>query len=508
MILSAAKTPIATLGGYPPTAGGAFSMRAWGVVFLFGVGLSGVPRAFCLPQAEQSGAREERAETKNSKRGESPRLPEEHSRETAIEKGPSDPPQRPAKGDMRGMHHGGMGTHQPASFLEAIVHHATSGTSAEPDSTPHAMLMKPTGGWNLMFHGVAFLNSIQQSGPRGADKIFSTNWIMPMAQRQFSQGTLTLRAMLSFEPATISRRRFPELFQLGETAYGKPIVDGQHPHDFFMELALLYDHRVGREGLISFYAAPVGDPAMGPAAFPHRASAGEDPLSPLGHHLQDSTHIANDVVTLGVAIKSLRLEASGFHGREPDQYRWDIDSGKIDSWSARLTVSPSQNWSGQYSIARLESPEELHPEADTLRMTASVSYNRPIRRGNWASTLIWGRNRSQQDGEVLNSYLAESTLQFLGRNHVWGRVENVDRTNDLLLDEKPAPAGFEERFLARVRAYTMGYDRDFDLIPSLRTALGGQITLYGIPGSLVPIYGSNPVGIALFLRVRPFGSNH
>ena len=404
---------------------------------------------------------------------------------------------------MQGMHYGGKSMHAE-SLVQKIVDHDTSGTSIEPNSTPMAMLMTMKGNWMLMFHGVGFLNATQQSGPRGFDKIFSTNWVMPMAQRPLGPGTFTVRTMLTLEPATVTKRRYPELFQLGETAFGKPTVDQQHPHDFLMELAVLYDLKLGENGLLSFYAAPVGDPAMGPTAFPHRISASENPLAPLGHHLQDSTHIANDVVTLGVTYKFLRLEASGFHGREPDDRRWDIDSGKMDSWSTRLTINPFQNWSVQYSVARLNSPEELNPKEDTLRMTASVMYNRPLRNGNWASMLLWGRNRSLPSDEVFNSYLAESTLRFRTRNYVWGRVENVDRTNQLLLGENPLPPGFEERFLGRVQAYTVGYDRDFDLIPHWATAIGGQVTFYSVPTSLNSIYGSHPLGVVLFVRVRPF----
>src|SRR5215469_4292848 len=124
--------------------------------------------------------------------------------------------------------------------------------------------------------------------------------------------------MISLEPATVTHRSYPELFQQGETAFGAPITDGQHPHDLFMELAALYDIKLGEHTLLSFYAAPVGDPAMGPVAYAHRASASEDPIATLGHHLQDSTHIAADVITAGFAYKSVRVEASGFHGREPD----------------------------------------------------------------------------------------------------------------------------------------------------------------------------------------------
>ena len=313
------------------------------------------------------------------------------------------------------------------------------------------MIMRVHGKWMFMFHGMAFLSALQQSGPRGYDKVFSTNWFMPMAQRQIGRGEITFRTMLSLEPATVTQRFYPLLFQQGETAFGKPINDGQHPHDFIMELAALYDLRLGENALLSFYAAPVGDPAMGPSAYAHRASASEDPVATLGHHLQDSTHIANDVVTGGLAYKKARIEFSGFHGREPDEFRWDIDSGAIDSWSSRLTVQPGQNWSAQYSFAHLTSPEQLHPEDDVQRMTASVSYNRPFTKGSWASTLLWGRNRVLQSGQIANGYLAESTLQFAEHNHVWTRIESADRSSELLLGKQPEPPGFENSSLPAYR---------------------------------------------------------
>lgn len=387
-------------------------------------------------------------------------------------------------------------------FIEVLQEHSTSGTDAQPESTPSEMLMATKGSWTFMLHGEGFLNEIQQSGPRGADKLFSTNWVMPMAQRKFGQSTLTLRTMFSLEPATVTERRYPELFQQGETAYGLPIVDGQHPHDFFMELASLYDYEVGEQMLLSFYVAPVGDPALGPIAYPHRASASEDPVAPLGHHLQDSTHISDDVVTVGVAYRTVRLEASGFHGREPDESRWSIQSGAIDSWSTRLTMNPAHDWSLQYSIGRLHSPEALQPTEDVRRMTASVMYNRPIHNGNWASMILWGRNQSLSDGNVGNGYLLESTVRLLGRNYAWTRIENVDRTNELLLGEELLPSGFVERYFSRVQAYTLGYDREVGRRRHVSMAIGGQITLYGVPQTLESNYGSHPIGVTAFFRVR------
>ena len=392
----------------------------------------------------------------------------------------------------------------PQNLLQAIVNHTASGTSVGPASTPAPMLMARHGAWMLMFHANVFVLDEQQSTPRGADRLFSTNWFMPMAQRNLGRGVFTARVMLSAEPATVTDRRYPLLFQQGETAFGVPIADGQHPHNLFMEVAALYDLKLGERTLLSFYAAPVGDPAIGPAAYAHRASALEDPVAPLGHHQEDSTHISDDVVTVGLTYGIARIEASGFHGREPDENRWTISQGGIDSWSSRLTLEPGKNWSGQYSYARIKSLEALFPTEDEERVTASVMYNRPLHDGNWANTVLWGRTRSLQNSTVLNSYLVESTLRFHKSNYAWTRIENAERSNELILGENPLPPGFQEQPIGRVQAYTLGYDHDVNLIRHLSSAVGAQVTTYGVPDSLKPIYGSHPLGVALFVRVRPF----
>jgi hypothetical protein len=417
--------------------------------------------------------------------------------------------QDPTSSADMGKHDGGMmrlmQQMHPKDFIQEIEHHAASGTSAEPAATPAPMLMTMKGSWMLMFHANAFVADTQQTSPRGGDKLFSTNWFMPMAERELGPGQLTLRAMFSLEPATVTGEQYPLLFQQGETAYGVPIADGQHPHNFFMELAALYDLHVGDRGLVSLYVAPEGDPAIGPTAYPHRASALENPVGTLGHHQEDSTHIANDVVTLGATYGIARVEASGFHGREPDEHRWNFEQGKIDSWATRLTVQPGQNWSGQFSYARIASPEALFPGEDQERMTASLMCNRHVAHGNWASSAIWGRTRSIQDSAKENSYLLESTLQFKDRNYAWIRLENAGRSNELLLGEHPLPPGFREEPLTHVQAYTFGYDRDVNAIPNMSTAIGAQFTAYGVGQPLQPIYGTDPIGVQVFVRLRMKG---
>lgn len=393
-------------------------------------------------------------------------------------------------------------TMTPDTFIAEIERHATSGTSAEPNSTPAPMLMTRKGEWMLMFHGEAFIADTQQTSPRGGDKLFSTNWFMPMAERPLGPGRLTLRGMVSLEPATVTGERYPLLFQQGETAYGIPIADAQHPHDFFMELGALYDLPLGKRRLLSLYFAPEGDPALGPMAYPHRASASENPVGALGHHQEDSTHISNDVITAGITQGIIRAEAGGFHGREPDEHRWNIDQGKIDSWSARLTIQPGQNWSGQLSYGRIASPEALNPHEDQARTTASLMYNRPFSHGNWTSAAVWGRTRSIPDSSKENSYLFESTLRFKNENYAWTRLENAGRTDELLIGERPLPAGFHEEPLTHVQAYTIGYDRQFALVSHVSSAIGAQVTTYGVGRPLRPVYGTDPVGFTIFIRLR------
>jgi hypothetical protein len=177
----------------------------------------------------------------------------------------------------------------------------SSGTSMNPPGWPMPMAMRPLGSWNTMFMAQAFLIDTQQSGPRGADKFYSTNWLMASAEhRAGAKGAFALDLMLSLEPATVTDRRYPLLFQTGETAYGKPLVDAQHPHNFVMSLGFKYARTLTQNTTLELYFAPVGDPALGPVAYPHRASAMEIPQATLSHHWQDSTHIADDVITAGL----------------------------------------------------------------------------------------------------------------------------------------------------------------------------------------------------------------
>jgi len=395
--------------------------------------------------------------------------------------------------------------------MENSVGFLSSGTSIQPKSTSESESIFHTslGNWTLMLHANAFVIDTQQSGPRGRDKFYSANWIMPMLTRQFGRSSIAFRTMLSADPATITKRRFPELFQSGETAYGLPIVDGQHPHDLFMEIAGRYDFKFSEKVQFFVYGGPLGEPALGPTAFPHRSSSSENPAAVLGHHQQDSTHVSDSVVTVGLAGGPVQLEASTFHGGEPDENRWNIDGGKPDSLAARLTLSADNNFSGQFSIGRINNREALEVGLDTLRTTASVHHHMRFSSGHVSTSIIWGRNKDLVSGaaRIFNAYTAESTVNFLNYNWVWTRIENVDRDRTLLAGETPAALRVEEDPIGRVQAYSFGYERDLPLgISALKVGLGAQFTAYGLTAQMKTVYGDRPQAFSVFLRIRPTGN--
>jgi hypothetical protein len=406
--------------------------------------------------------------------------------------------------DPSSMHHDMAGMHMEMTPAGDYLMNLASGTSLNPKSWAMPMHMVHRAGWQLMFMGEAFLVDTQQPGPRAADKFYSVNWGMLSAEHPLGKGSVMFQTMLSLEPATITNRRYPLLFQTGETAYGTPLVDAQHPHDFVMSLGVHYARPVGEHAIVSLYFAPVGDPALGPVAYPHRASAEELPQATLSHHLQDSTHIANEVLTAGIQYKKVRVEASGFYGTEPDESRWNIDYGPINSWSTRVSVFPSANWMGQFSIGRLTRPERQEL-GDSVRITSSLHYTR----GGWSSSFIWGRNHKLLDHTSGDSFLGETVLLIGKMNFITGRVEVVDKDelfqNDHaiigVLNPFPAPA-FPISHAYRICAYTAGYTRDFKLLDNVQTGIGTNVTAYHVPDAIQVAYGRHPYAVNVFFRVR------
>jgi len=415
---------------------------------------------------------------------------------------------RIASAPAQGMNMTGMSdsTMRMAGVLAIPMSRDGSGTSWLPDASPMYADHFSAGRWDLMFHYHAFLYYDRQNDAeharRGDDQFGSVNWAMLIAGRNIGRGRLELRSMMSAEPWTVGAGGYPLLLQSGESYHGQPLHDRQHPHDLFMELAAIYAHPLGNDLAFQGYVAPVGEPATGPVAFPHRPSASGDPFAPLGHHWQDATHISYGVITAALFSRSWKLETSIFNGREPDQDRTNFDykGRRLDSYSARLTTNPTGTWSLSASYAYLKSPEVLDPSVSVQRITASALNTRPIwAKGEWASALIYGGNKAEDTDRWSNSALAESNLAFDAWNSVFARVEYVEKSAaDLDLVDRPANERFDLGSLA------IGYVREIARYPGGSLGVGGRFAIDLVPASLTPVYGSRtPTGFAVYLRLRP-----
>lgn len=313
---------------------------------------------------------------------------------------------------------------------------------------------------------------------------------MLSAERRFASGVKVQgRTMMSLEPL-MGARGYPNVLATGETANGEALVDRQHPHDLFMELAARVDVPLGGDVTGFVYGGPVGEPALGPSAFMHRASGRYLPLAPITHHWFDSTHITYGVVTAGLATATLQLEGSAFRGREPDEARWDIETPKLDSWSVRATWTPTPNWAVQVSHGRLESPEALHGGEDEARTTASVNY---AARG-LATTLAFSAKK-RLPGDTLTAWLAEANWNVAGGHNIFGRIENV--ANDELFPDHHDPL-HDQRF--RVTRAEAGYAYRVPLIGPLGVALGGSVLAAARPAALADSYGE-PFGYTFFAKL-------
>jgi hypothetical protein len=378
-----------------------------------------------------------------------------------------------------------------------------SGTAWQPDTSPMWAIMGRSGAWSTMVHGFVTLIHDDQGGPRGATKTFSTSMLMGMAQRPIGTGTLTLRAMGSLDPL-MGKAGYPLLLATGETADGRTeLVDRQHPHDAFMELAAAYSHPLGQDLTGFLYLGLPGEPALGPATYMHRFAGMASPEAPITHHWLDSTHVTFGVATAGLVYKGLKLEGSIFTGREPDQHRWDIERPRMDSWSIRASVNPTANLSAQVSHGKLRSPEALHPEENVHRTSASLTWNLPLGdRRVWQSTFAWGRNAPSDGdhGRATDAFLLESAIQ-LDRWTAFGRAERVAK--DELFGDTQGGDPLAGRIF-RVRKLSLGSYRSLP-IGRLALDLGGLVSRYGLPRDIRPRYGSDPPSFMLFTRLRITG---
>ena len=374
-----------------------------------------------------------------------------------------------------------------------------SGTSWLPDESPMYAVHGRAGAWTLMAHGNGFLQYLHESSDRGSDQAGSINWFMGMAHRTVGSGHLELRGMVSLEPWTIPGCGYPDLLATGEICNGEAIHDRQHPHDLFMELAATYDRALTGDIRLQLYGGPVGEPALGPTAFPHRISAMPNPLAPITHHWFDATHITYGVVTGGIYGKRWKAETSLFNGREPDETRTNFDFGALDSWSGRVWFLPTNRWALQVSGGRLTEAEARHgngPRVDVNRVTASATYHHALRpRSIWASTVGWGRNQ-EPGNAATNALLIETNLTLDERDTWFGRLELSEKSGHDLAIDSP-----DLHTVAKVEG---GYTRYFTPWHGLAPGAGASLSAGIVSDSLKILYGGRVnFGLGVFVTLRP-----
>lgn len=382
-----------------------------------------------------------------------------------------------------------------------------SGTSWQPDANPMWMYMTMKEKTSIAVHGSLFLRyttqDITNQSDRGGSQFDAPNMFMFMLSQKLNEKNLfSVLTMFSFDAFTVGNAGYPLLFQTGESYKDVPLVDQQHPHDLFAELALNYTHSATKDIDINTYFGYPGEPSLGPVAFMHRLSAMNNPDTPLSHHWQDATHITFGVGTLGFRYKKVKLEGSIFTGREPDENRYNFDKPIFDSYSYRISTNPNRNISLQFSQGFIKSPEALFPDEDIFRTTSSVIHTKQFEEGKFiSSTLVWGMNHS--DGENLNSLLLESNLQ-LKPIAIYTRYEFIQKdAHELQLHQ------FDDNQVFNINAFTIGLNKILVNNKKGNVSVGTQATINFSDKNLKSIYGNSPLGGQIYLKFSPpTGNTH
>lgn len=405
--------------------------------------------------------------------------------------------------DMGGMDMGhAMMTSQYS--LSLPMNRDGSGTSWVPDETPVYAYMIHGKKWMTMIHGDIFARYNKQdlfkSGNRGGQKFDAPSMVMAMTQTKVGKnGLFAINTMFSLDPFLVGPGGYPLLYQTGESYKGNKLVDRQHPHDLFAELSVAYTQRVTNDADLSFSFGYPGEPALGPPVFMHRTSGMYNPDAPLSHHYQDATHIAFGVATMGFRYKNIKLEGSAFTGREPDEFRYNFDKLKFDSYSVRLSYNPSKQWALQVSDGWIHSPEAIEPQQNVNRFTVSAIHTKKLGDDSYVSTtLVYGQNHYSDNGKTQPSVLVEKTLQ-LRRAAFYGRYEFVQKDAEELDMVNAFPANPN----LNIHAFTMGTNYILGTVKNTNFTGGIQATADVSPAALKGIYGTAPLSLEIYLRISP-----
>lgn len=372
--------------------------------------------------------------------------------------------------------------------------------------SPMAMAGMPMKMW--MVHGNAFLVQPKEEGPRGRNQFYSPN--MLNADIGTTVGDLqyiNLNLMLTFEKWTFPDAGAPLLLQIGEEREnGQPYIDGQHPHSSpIMGLTISDTVSLGGKDHFKIYFSPRGQATDGPIFFMHRMTGMLNPDAPLGHHIgQDVSHISSTVIGTSLRVYKFTLEASAFHGEEPEPTKTDLPLGKPDSSAMRFVYEYSENLYAMASFATVKEPEHDQPDIDKVnRYSASVYSHLKADNGlNFHNTFLFGMTNFYDRISKLRSFGDEFLINRTDLPHNgWGRIELLERGGTQL-----AIPGVSD--VKWVTALTLGYTFDFYKTHALKFSVGGSLTRDFIPGVFEAAYGSDPLSGKVFFQISGMKMGH
>lgn len=378
----------------------------------------------------------------------------------------------------------------------------TSGTAWLPDSSLPAYYIHTKGKWRFYSQLNIFFRYNRQdvfkAGRRYSDKADIPGFALSRAERALtSKSKITLSAMLSTEPLTVSSAGYPLLFQTGKTSQGIPLTDRQHPHDFLMELSAAYVYSPSTKTDLFVYAAYPGEPALGPPSLLRRPTGIGIPSCALSHHHQDGTHISHGVITSGIRFKKVQIEGSWFNGEPSDEDIWIPDHFKLNSYSYRLSYNRRPNSSLQLSQGYIEgmhlSPSGKPHTGKMIRSTLSILRATAMSSKTFLlSAFVVGIN--SVNGEHSPSFLFETTY-VRKRSSVFNRAELVRRTAQEL-----KIASDEDLYAAQL---LVGFQHRLFSISKTDFLLGLQGSVFAGEEPASTTYGEFPVSAEVFLRIHP-----
>ena len=306
--------------------------------------------------------------------------------------------------------------------------------------------------WRLFGRGAVFGIYTTETGPAQPRKqFFSTNWLEGHAERSFGRSSVEFHARVTAEPATIPDEGYPQLLQY----VSRDSIDRMSAHEFVEDAGVRFWLRALR-----LDAAFAGAPPLGAEPYRQRGSSLDFPAAPLSYDVAESFKFARRIAGAAIDTRPLLIEGAVFHA--------GTTSGKIDSWSGRVTLRPRDAVALQVSHGKLSDAKE--PVT-----SASATWSGP----RLAATAMWTKR------DRLVAYGAEGTLR--GRRHtVMARVESADR-----------PAGAFEPAQRRTTHLSLGYI--FDVVK--RIGVGVATDYHTATGHLAR-YGHKPQSVHFFMRAR------